>query len=297
MFPSALLIWLWLALQPVSLQYLPPISEPLNAQMFLRAARTSQGDLEIGGELAGLAKGSVRFVRYEDLLRLPQESHIISDDTNFKGRTEISGVPLTSLAKLFGQASHSDLIVAICYHKYRSNYPSGYLVAHHPILVLKINGQLRDNWPHSKDGDPLGPYLISHPSFKPSYTILSSRDEPQIPFGVTRLDFRTESVVFGNIQPQGKWGKESSVWQGYQIARQDCFRCHGLYGEGGDRSSRSWLVLAARAAKDRSWFERYIRDPKSIQPNAKMPAHSEFDDVTLAALADYFRTFAPVREK
>ncbi len=257
---------------------------------------TSPGDLEVGGELGGLPAGSVRYVRYEDLLTLPQETYSISDDTNFKGATEISGVALTTLAKLFGQTAHSDLIVAICYDKYRSNYPSDYLAAHHPVLVLKINGKLRDQWPQSEYDGPMGPYLISHPTFKPSFRILSHEDEPQIPFGVTRLDFRTESVVFGTIAPPGKWAKDSKVWQGYQIARQDCFRCHALYGEGGERASRSWLVLAAWAATDATRFQEYIHKPTDVQPNAKMPAHGDYDAATLEALTAYYTTFAPVRK-
>lgn len=262
----------------------------------LRSARSSPGDLEIGGELAGLPGNTVRYVRYEDLLTLPQETYTISDDSNFKGTTEISGVALTTLAKLFGQTAHSDLIVAICYDKYRSNYPSDYLAAHHPLLVLKVNGKLRDEWPPSEYGGPMGPYLISHPTFKPSFKILSHEDEPQIPFGVTRLDFRTESVVFGTIKPAGRWAKDSPVWQGYQIARQDCFRCHSFFGEGGERASRSWLVLGAWAATDAARFEAYIHDPKSIQANAKMPAHSDYDQVTLHALTAYFSTFALARK-
>jgi mono/diheme cytochrome c family protein len=238
----------------------------------------------------------VRFVRYEDLLKLPQETYTISDDTNFHGKTEISGVALTTLAKLFGQSAHSDLIVAICYDKYRSNYPSDYLAAHHPILVLRINGQLRDKWPPSEDGGPLGPYLISHPTFKPSFKVLSHEDEPQIPFGVTRLEFRTESVVFGTIQPPGKWAPNSPVAQGFIIARQDCFRCHGLYGEGGERASRSWLVLSAWAATDATRFQQYIHNPQSIQPSAKMPAHADYDQATLEALTAYFSTFTQVRK-
>jgi len=262
----------------------------------LLTERSSPGDLEVSGELAGLPKGTVRFVRYEDLLKLPQETYTISDDTNFKGKTEISGVALTSLARLFGQAAHSDLIVAICYDKYRSNYPSDYLAAHHPILVLKINGKLRDQWPPSEDGGPLGPYLISHPTFKPSFKVLSHEDEAQIPFGITRLEFRTESVVFGAIKPPGRWAANSPVAQGYTIARQDCFRCHGLYGEGGESASRSWLVLSAWAATDARRFQQYIHNPQSIHPSAKMPAHGNYDQATLDALTAYFSTFTPVRK-
>jgi hypothetical protein len=295
------ILWLTLFLLPASP---PPLVRALelapgansSSRSLLLSARSSPGDLEIGGELAGLPPNTLRYVRYEDLLTLPQETYTISDDTNFKGQTEISGVALTTLATLFGQIGHSDMIVAICYDKYRSNYPSDYLAAHHPILVLKINGKLSDKWPPSEYGGQLGPYLISHPTFKPSFTVLSHKDEAQIPFGVTRLDFRTESVVFSMIHPAGKWAKDSAVWQGYQIASQDCYRCHGLYGEGGERASRSWLVLAAWAATDATRFQQYIRKPQSIMPCARMPAHGDYDDATLAALTAYFTTFAPVRK-
>ncbi len=68
----------------------------------LRAERTSPGDLEVDGELTGLPAGSTRFVRYEDLLRLPQETYTVKDDTNFHGPTQIGGVALDVLAKTFG---------------------------------------------------------------------------------------------------------------------------------------------------------------------------------------------------
>jgi hypothetical protein len=86
------------------------------------------------------------------------------------------------------------------------------------------------------------------------------------------------------------------VAQGYIIARQDCFRCHGLYGEGGQRASRSWLVLSAWAATDPTRFEDYIHNPQSIQASAKMPAHADYDQATLDALTAYFKTFTPVRK-
>jgi cytochrome c2 len=259
------------------------------------ASRTSPGDLEIGGELSGLPPGTVRYVRYDDLIKLPQETYTISDDTNFKGATQISGIALSTLAHLFGKSAHSDLIVAICYDKYRSNYPGDYVAAHHPILVLKINGHARDQWPPSVYGGSLGPYLISHPTFTPSFKVLSHKDEAQIPFGVTRLDFRTESVVFGAIRPVGKWPKDSPVWQGYEIARQDCYRCHNLGREGGEMASRSWLILGAWAATDPTNFRHYIHNPRSIMPAAKMPVHPDYDERTLEALTAYFKTFIPTR--
>jgi hypothetical protein len=259
----------------------------------LHLERSSPGDLEVGGDLAGAPSGSTRYLRYEELLQLPQETHTVSDDTNFSGKTEISGVPLSELAKLLGSQQDDLLIVAICYDKYRTNYPRDYLAGHHPLLVLRINGQLRDHWPQSEYGGSMGPYLISHAFFKPAFKVLSHEDEPQIPFGVVRLEFRRESEVFGAISPPGGIRLvDSQVSQGSLIARQDCFRCHNMGAEGGTMAGRSWLKLAEDAATDGKRFRQTIRNPVSVRPDAKMPAHADYDDATLDAMTAYFRAFA-----
>jgi hypothetical protein len=263
-----------------------PAADP---KTILRVERSSSGDLEVGGDLAGLAPGSSRYVRYEDLLQLPQETYSVSDDSNFRGTTEIGGVALSALAQILGQSA--DMMVAICYDRYRTNYPADYLSAHHPLLVLRINGKDRDHWPTSAEGGSMAPYLISHPVFKPSFKVLSHEDEPQIPYGVTRIEFRREAEVFGPIRPRGSWPADSPVEQGYVIARQDCFRCHNIGSEGGTMGGHSWSQLAAIARFDETRFRYTIRDPQSVKPGAKMPAHKDYDDATLHALTEYFRTF------
>jgi mono/diheme cytochrome c family protein len=258
----------------------------------LHTERSLPGDLEVGGELAGLPPGSTRYVRYEDLLKLPQETYTVNDDSNFPPGTVVSGVALTTLARLFGESPESTLIVAVCYDRYRTNYPLDYLVEHRPLLVLRINGKPRDGWPRSPKGGPLGPYLISHPFFEPAYKVLSHEDEPQIPFGVMRIEFRRESVVFGAIHPRGDWPANSRVEQGFRIARQDCFRCHNMGAEGGQMAGKSWLDLSAVAQADSARFKQIIRDPASVTATAKMQGEPGYDDATLDALTAYFRTFS-----
>ena len=265
----------------------------VSTSVALQQTRSSPGDLELSGTLAGLPAGSHRFLRYEDLLRLPLETYTVSDDSNFHGRTRITGVALSTLAGLF--AAKDSMVAAVCYDSYQSNYPSEYIQAHHPVLVLKIDGKSRDQWPLSEYGGPLGPYLISHPPFKPSFTVLSHKDEAQIPFGVTRIEFGSEARIFGAIRPPGAWGKNSPVWMGYEIARQDCYRCHNMGTEGGFKAQRSWLILGAWAATDPALFQAYVHQPRSIMKSAQMPAHTDYDRATLAALTAYFRTFAARR--
>jgi mono/diheme cytochrome c family protein len=257
----------------------------------LHVERLSPGDLEVGGELASLPPGSSRYLRYEDLLRLPQENYAVSDDSNLPARTEVGGVALETLARVLGQSSPDSLIVAICDDQYRANYPRDYVAAHHPLLVLRIDGKLHGQWPPLQDGGTPGPYLISHPFFKPAFKVLSHVDEPQIPYGVVRIEFSRESSVFGAIRPPGIRPANSRVEQGYVIARQDCFRCHNMGAQGGTKAGRSWLKLAQLAAQNSPRFRQTIRNPVSVNPRATMPAHTGYDDATLDALTAYFRTF------
>ena len=257
----------------------------------LHAERSSPGDLEVGGELSGVPAGETRYVRYEDLLRLPQETYTVADDSNFRGTTEMGGVALSTLAEMLGNSA--DMIVAICYDRYRTNYPKDYLAAHHPILVLRINGKDRNQWPTTaENSESMAPYVISHPEFKPAFKVLSHEEEPQIPYGVVRIEFRREAEVFGAIRPPGTWRTDSPVGMGYVIARQDCFRCHNMGAEGGTMAGRSWLQLAVMADRDPSRFGKIIRDPAAVTPGAKMPGQPGYDNPTLDALTAYFRSFA-----
>jgi hypothetical protein len=258
----------------------------------LRVARRAETDLEVGGELDGLPPGSTRFISYTDLLTLPQVTYAVSDDPNFAGKTLVSGIPLEQLAPLLGAASGAKLVVAICYDGYRTNYPAAYIAAHHPLLVLKINGKVEAGWPKSAKGGPLGPYLISHPLFNPSFKVLAHTDEPQIPFGVTRIELRGEQAVMASIAPRGKYAPDSPVVNGYRIAQQNCFRCHNMGADGGQMSGRSWQVLAMWAATEPQYFSRYVKNPQAIDSKNHMPGNPQYDAATIEALRRYFATFA-----
>jgi mono/diheme cytochrome c family protein len=258
----------------------------------LHAARSSPGDLELGGDLKGAPAEPPRFVRYADLLRLPQETYTVSDDGNLPRGTVITGVALATLARRFAPEPESALIVAICDDGYEAHYPRAYLAAHHPLLVLRVNGKEPADWPKAEDGGSLGPYLISHPLFHPAFRVLSHEDEAQIPYGVVRLEFRPEKRVFGAIKPPGAWAAGSPVGEGYAIARQDCFRCHNMGAEGGTKAGRSWLQLAAMARDNPECFRAIVHDPASVTPGAQMPGEPNYDDATLDALIAYFKTFA-----
>jgi mono/diheme cytochrome c family protein len=264
-----------------------------NTRLLLQEHRQSELDLEVGGELAGMRAGSIRYVSRAELLKLPQVTYTVSDDANFKEPVKISGVLLEDLAKALGVETAPLLMVAICTDQYHANYPKAYVATHHPVLVLKINGQGPDDWPKGAEDHSqyLGPFLISHAKFAPSFKILAHEDEPQIPWGVVRLEFRDEAEVFGAIAPRGPHAEDASAQAGFRIARQNCFRCHSMGAEGGKKAGMPWQVLAIWASASPERFARYVRNPQGVNAKSQMAASPKYDEATIAALIDYFKTF------
>jgi len=281
----------------VSAQRTPSAGAPNT--LALHTDRSAPFDLELGGELAGLPPGTTCYITREDLLALPQVSYTVTDDANFTGPTQISGVLLEDLARRLSAAPATDIVVAISGDLYHANYPKAYINEHHPVLVLKINGQPPSAWP--KDSEThrydMGPFLISHSRFTPSFKIFSHVDEPQIPWGVVRLEFREEKAVFSAIAPRGPDAATELVQSGYRIAQQNCFRCHNLGNEGGTKAGRPWLVLSAWATSSPDYFSAYVRSPQSKNPKAQMRGNPDYDNKTITALIAYFKTFSSSPEE
>jgi mono/diheme cytochrome c family protein len=256
-----------------------------------QTVRQSPLDLEVAGDWKGLPPGSRRYVKREDLLALPQTSFTAVDDEKFARPTLVSGVPFDELIRALGREPGSDLLIAVASDGYRSNFPAEYIAAHHPLLVIEINGKAPAEWP--KDADHhvyMGPYTVSYDHFVSSFNVFAHAEEEQIPWGVIRLEFRDEKQVFGAIRPRGPHADDRAVLAGFSIAQQNCFRCHNAGSEGGQKSERPWLVLAAWATASPDFFIAYVRDPQTKNPAAQMPGNPGYDDSTMRALIAYFRT-------
>jgi mono/diheme cytochrome c family protein len=266
--------------------------KPLYARLAWR--RASPSDLELGGDIPGASpEQSRRYITRDQLLALPQVSYTVTNDANFSGPTQISGVALEELTQKLAANPESDMAVAISSDGYEAHYPRSYVTAHQPVLVLKIDGKDPADWPKfHESGADMGPYLISSPDFKPSFKILSHEDEPQIPWGVVRLEIKSEAAVFNAIRPRGPGADAPEVQDGFRIAQQNCFRCHNSGAEGGTKAQRPWTVLSTWATASPDYFKAYIRDPKSKNPKSQMQGFPNYDAATLNALTKYFQSFS-----
>jgi len=71
---------------------------------------------------------------------------------------------------------------------------------------------------------------------------------------------------------------------GSVIAREDCRKCHAIYGRG---SARGPALAGLAARRDRAWIIEQFREPKRHMPTSKMPSFRHLPDAELAEMADY----------
>ena len=259
-------------------------------------ARQSASDLTVTGLIAGLPGGVNGYVHYADLARLPQVTIEIHGDENFREIDEQHGIRATGiyldvLAHAMGALPISDLMDATCTDDYRSHFPASYIAAHHPIFVIAINHLSTSEWARRAHKYDPGPYFITHDHFAPSFQVLSHQDKPQVPSGITRLNFSTIAATYGAIAPRGHFAADSKQEHGFIIARQNCLRCHNQGQYGGVKAGRTWTTLSTWAREQPAYFENYVSNPKAFEPHAKMPGNPSYDKQTLEALDAYFRTF------
>jgi mono/diheme cytochrome c family protein len=271
-----------------------------NAPKFtLRETRSSPLDLEVTGALSGLPPGAQRYLRRQDLAVAPQVDLTVIDDPNFHRPVNVKGIELDLLARALAAEGEKSVVVAICTDWYRSYYPQTYREMHKPVLALEIDGQGPSAWPKNPEVSSLsmGPYLITQSNFTPAFKILGHEDEAQIPWGVTRLEFRNQETAFAVIVPRGATATDPKVQSGYRISQQNCLRCHGPESDEPLKGKLTWAGLAIFAAQAPKNFAAYVRDPKVVTKDAQMPPNPSYDDSTLEALTAYFRTFAPTEKR
>src|SRR5258708_24748947 len=115
--------------------------------------------------------------------------------------------------------------------------------------------------------------MAAQPKCTPVLKIFSQADEPQIAWGVVRIELRDENAVFSAIVPRGPHAAAPLVKAGYRIAQQNCFRCHNMGREGGQKSGTPWLVLSAWATASPQYFPRYLRQPHAKNPHPPNPGN------------------------
>jgi cytochrome c2 len=262
-----------------------PLAGSIARALELHAERSSPFDLALTGRLAGVPAGASRYVRWADLRKLPT-LQVTLDGEFVRGPQTLTVVPLAELWRALPIGAGSDCLLAVCQDGYASVYTTRFILEDRPFLVLAINGQGPDHWPPPGLKFNPGPYVITV-SAELAPGVLKYRDlEHKKPWGVISLEVASYADRFHGVF-SGRWGALTPQAQaGREIWINSCASCHpgpaGIFG--GTKSGRPFAVIAAFAGSDRSFFMRYVRDPKSLVPSATMEPHPRYTDAELDQL-------------
>jgi mono/diheme cytochrome c family protein len=135
----------------------------------------------------------------------------------------------------------------------------------------------------------MAPFYLSYADFRPAEEILGLPEGPLLPYAVTRLHFASAAELDA-LLPAGLTGAAA---QGARLARRDCLSCHFHHGVGGQLSGRPWALIATWAKIDPNYVRKYVRNPKGVQPESKMPGFPHYGDEAVEALVAYFKAFQP----
>jgi cytochrome c2 len=254
----------------------------------LQKERSSPYDLALTGQISGVAAGETRFARWQDLRALPT-TQLTVDGEFVKGPQLLTVVFLDVLLKALSPGSGADTILATCSDGYAAVYTSVFIGKYRPFLVLEINGKGPQDWPPPGLTFNPGPYVVTvSPGLVPELANFEDVEHKK-PWGVTVLEVATFADRFRGAFT-GKWASLSPGAQtGRHIWINSCASCHqgpaGIFG--GTKAGKPFEVVAAYAGYDRAYFTRYVRDPKSLVPCAKMEPHPHYTDAELSDLIEF----------
>ncbi len=250
--------------------------------------RQSEGDLEVSGHFAnGQTNG---FVAREQLFALTVVTVTNRHDVELQRSVVYTGIALDDILAALPGTDASDAILAVCRDKYAAVFSSEYRHQHSPILVLKMDGKDYADWPRTPGGARMAPFYISYERFeaRPEETVAGVVEESLIPFSVVHLKFLRLGESLDQLRVSGAEGK---TLQGQTLAIQLCLHCHYSGEMGGRFSGKPWLVVAAWAKAEPDLFQKYIRNPRQVEPTSRMSGFPDFGDEALSGLQSYFSAF------
>ena len=235
--------------------------------------------------LPDLAPGETRYVTWEDLRALPTTQIALPDEFG-KGPRTLRVLFLSDLERALPLLPGADCLLATCKDLYASVYTDAFVKAYRPFLVLELDGKGPKDWPPAGLKYNPAPYAITVsttlvPLAREVLDLLHKK-----PWSVVSIEVADYSEKFSGAYSEAWAHLSPDAQAGRAIWINSCASCHpGPNGTfGGSKSGLAFPAVAAIAGYAQPTFRHYVRDPKSVNPTAKMEAHPHYTDAQLDEL-------------
>jgi hypothetical protein len=194
------------------------------------------------------------YYSHDQLLTLPTVTVKTERDPNTNTPATYTGVYIGDLFEAFGADASFDVIGTNSLDHYKQYYDRDYIAKHRPILLLKFDGNLPDDWPPGENGTAFGPYCVVHESFTPVEKIYGYVEKPRSSHAVVSLELTSYSQSLGRFTPKES-ENNPEILKGQKIAVGSCSSFHNIDNVGGQMGT-PWVVLAAKAVTDKDYFRK-----------------------------------------
>ena len=260
----------------------------------LSPTRGSPLDLEVKGEIAGLAPGQTRYIPWAELRALPTSTLTVSEDF-FKTPQKVTVLFLSDFLKALPLTAKADTLLATCYDGYASVFTRAFVDHYRPFFILEVNGVGPKGWPLPANVYNPGPYVITVSSALAPDAVHYLDLPHKKPSGIVVVEIASYQEKYAGSY-SGPWASLSDKAKaGREIWINSCACCHPGPGGtfGGYKSGRPFPVLAAYAGYDQPYFKKYVRNPKAVSASAKMEAHPHYTDAQLDQLIAFITAEKP----
>jgi hypothetical protein len=193
------------------------------------------------------------------------------------------GVPLLSMVP---SGAAGDAALVRCSDGFVTLLPLAVVRKYGPVVASEVRGER--GW--EPIPGPRGPrYLVWPNRTLPEVDRDAAVTSEGWAWGVDGVEVVTSAAYLAPLKPEHP---EASLDRGRAIWMRSCFHCHAVHGAGGLAGwdlSEPTVLWRYRTESD---IARYLRDPRSVNPDGRMPAQpltpAQLDDL-LAFLHDVVR--------
>lgn len=241
--------------------------------------------------LGRLADGKTnKVITYGKMFDLATMQVHAEKDLELQRPVNFQGIPLAELPAALGAAPDADVTIMRAADNYFSFFTRDYIERHQPFLAVRLDGQVPSKWPKTSYGAALGPYLVAHEDFKPAEMLIGLKEQARFPYAVVSVEFARAADTVDKLKVSGSETNDL-LRIGQNLALSACISCHHAGDFGGTLAQRPWAILSTWAKADPSYFRRYVRDPKSVNPNSKMGGFKDWPDEAIESVRAYFAAY------
>ncbi len=164
-------------------------------------------------------------------------------------------------------------VVLTCVDGYQAVIPTARFLKHDAFLAFERQGSgefMVTNTLQGNERVPLGPF----------YLIWDNREKPDVkaegahgwPYQVKSVSFLNAVDRFPKIAPPK--GSPPPVKRGFVAFQKNCFSCHAVNGDGGNKSIDLVAPFSPVEYWREDWLKRWIVNPAELRPTTTMPALS-----------------------